>query len=163
MAGLLLVTMQVMLASSPGSAASDISRQLIVPACLEEPPVTPPSGAFKPPSDPTPGPGPGPGRPALTEKSAIRGAPPEAGPFCGPSALAGAGRMLQASLLAPLIEPSELPSDDTGDSAEGVSTSESAVIEIARLVTVRVAAALHEGEGLCELQVRFEGQIQEAR
>ncbi len=64
----------------------------------------------------------------------------------------GAGEMLMAT--APRIEPS----DDTRE-CPGASTSESMVIKIARLV----AAAVHDDEDLCELLVRFEGQIQEGR
>ena len=62
----------------------------------------------------------------------------------------GAGGTLQTPI------PRIAPSADNGD---GVSTSESMVIEIARLVV----AAAHDGEDLCELQLRFEGQIQEGR
>jgi hypothetical protein len=64
----------------------------------------------------------------------------------------GVGGMLMAPI--PRIDPS----DDTREWPGG-STSESMVIEIARLV----AAAVHDDQDLCELQVRFEGQIQEGR
>ena len=65
----------------------------------------------------------------------------------------GVGAMLMTPI--PRIDPS----DDTRECPAGASTSESMVIEIARLV----AAAVHDDADLCELQVRFEGQIQEGR
>ena len=64
----------------------------------------------------------------------------------------GTGEMLMAPI--PRIDPS-----DATRECPGASTSESMVVEIARLV----AAAVHDDQDLCELQVRFEGQIQGGR
>ena len=66
----------------------------------------------------------------------------------------GVGAMLMTPI--PRIDPSDATHECPGP---GASTSESMVIEIARLV----AAAVHNDQDLCKLQVRFEGQIQEGR
>ena len=69
-----------------------------------------------------------------------------------PTPSPGAGGMMQTPI--PRIEPP----DDTHEGL-GASTSESIVIEMARLVV----AAVLDGDDECKLQVRFEGQIQKGR
>ena len=69
-----------------------------------------------------------------------------------PTPSPSAGGMMQTPI--PRIEPP----DDTHEGL-GASTSESILIEMARLVV----AAVLDGDDECKLQVRFEGQIQKGR